>query len=142
MEKLTSRYPKGPEPGTTWLDLAKEHLEELACPPDLTSTMVLNTLAAWSLVEAGDIENAGDIALGTHPSTLTWLDIEEAMSHLGFDPRKKLFTQQRLRCELAYEEIAEKYNQTQPPPKKLVSKGYAKKLVSLAIIELRKYFCG
>jgi RNA polymerase sigma factor (sigma-70 family) len=126
IEKLTSSYPKGPEPGTTWLDLAKEHLEELSSPPELTPMMIQNTLKAWSLLDAQDLEGVDQISSEIYNARYTLDEIELALEKLKPSYRK-LFIQRHVQ-DMSYDDIASRHG---------VTVVYARQIVSKACQDLR-----
>lgn len=164
IEKLIElkRFPNGPEEGETWLDLAREHAQELASPPDLTETMIRNVLAAWSLQNAenfdqitfggheaepsetedapewnqdSELQKAMWASYGANDDARSWIDdrLQRALAKL--DPRSRRFLLQKHVSGLSYAEIVEKYNLEKPAQKETTEN--ARKIVSNAIKCLR-----
>jgi RNA polymerase sigma factor (sigma-70 family) len=134
VEKLTQLFPKGPETGKTWLELAKEHVQELASPPDLTEKMIQNTLSAWSLQDAEDVEKV-DLASDDGACRFTREDFAMALETL--DSRSRRFFLQKHVNGLSYAEIVKKYKLANPTLGEM-KEDNARQIVSLACQRLRE----
>jgi RNA polymerase sigma factor (sigma-70 family) len=131
IEKLIELFPNGPDAGETWFDLARAQVRKLADALKITETQIHNTLAAWSLRDAEDIDNT-DEAFQEDIQRFTMEELEWALAKLA--PRSRRFLLQKHVSGLSYAEIVEKYNLENPAQKVTVEN--ARKIVSKAIEDL------
>jgi DNA-directed RNA polymerase specialized sigma24 family protein len=140
-EKITDTlkewFPNGPEADETWLDLARQQAQELAAKLKVTEAMIRNTLAAWSLRDAEDVDNTNQAG---HESTqrFTKQEIQWALAKLT--PKARRFVLQKHVSGLRYDEIVEKYNIENPTHKETIPN--ARQIVSKACKELKEILGG
>jgi RNA polymerase sigma factor (sigma-70 family) len=137
LEKLEFRFRNGPEYGKTWLDLARDHSEELANLTGLSQNMISNVLAAWSLVEVSDIEKGSETPHNVVHSRFSWAELEQVMSRLP--SRSKTFLIQMYVSGLSIREITQKYNIAKPDKEREMTEENARKIVSEARKKLRDF---
>lgn len=136
-DKLKEWFPNGSEGDQPWLDLARENAQALAAALNVTETMIRNTLAAWSLRDAEDVDNTNQAG---HESTqrFTKQEIQWALAKLTPKPRR--FVLQRHVSGLSYAEIVEKYNLENPTHKETIDN--ARQIVSKACKDLNEILGG
>lgn len=134
---LKKKFPNGPEADETWLDLARQQAQELAAALNVTESMIRNTLAAWSLRDAEDVDNT---AQAGHEGIqrFTKEEIEWALEKLIPKPRR--FVLQKHVSGLSYAEIVEKYNLENPTHKETIDN--ARQIVSKACKDLKEILGG
>jgi RNA polymerase sigma factor (sigma-70 family) len=136
-DTLKEWFPNGSEADETWLDLARQQAQELADKLDVTETMIRNTLAAWSLRDAEDVDNTNQAG---HESTQRFTKQEIQLALAKLTPKPRRFVLQKHVSGLSYAEIVEKYNLENPTHNETIEN--ARQIVSKACKDLKEILGG